>query len=46
MAFCCDIFFFVTAIDIVISCMAGVNIILLFNEIMNILPDRYFKTVF
>jgi len=26
--------------------MAGVNIILLVNQIMNILPDKYFKTVF
>jgi len=25
--------------------MAGVNIILLVNEIMNILSDKYFKTV-
>jgi len=26
--------------------MAGVNIFLLVNFIMNILPDKYFKTVF
>jgi len=26
--------------------MAGVNIILLVNQIMNILSDKYFKTVF
>ena len=26
--------------------MAGVNIILLVNETMNILPQKYFKTVF
>ena len=26
--------------------MAGVNIFLLVNYIMNILPDKYFKTVF
>jgi len=41
--------FFVTAVVTVdngIFYMAGVNIILLVNEIMNILPDRYIETVF
>ena len=41
-AFWCSILFFVTGFFY----MAGVNIILLVNETMNILPHKYFKTVF
>ena len=47
--FCCDNFFFVTAVvysrswDFYMLC---VNIFLLWNQIMLILPDKYFKTVF